>query len=418
MTSSVGRTPLVWTTRGSETTTASTVAEALWPARLGTRPASRTLELAAVATRHNAVPRRANATAVTQDRRRHRRCRNTRPRPANPAADRARTTGRRDSMAATAIHPSRAGTSSRTSIPGRSPASWPGARPVPDEGVPDERASGGGAAISDGDLGPDLRQELVPDTTDLTKLVDGGEPAMSGTPVQNPLREDGAHSGQRVQCGRVGGVEVHQRTRRTTRGALTSRPCSGSLTARCPNDNLPWFGHHDLLAVGENTGEVHLVEVGRRLRPARRVDCVENPGAGRQTDDARTTYLPHDMDQQHAGRRGGGGRRPTGSCRGERRGDGPGDQPAGRAVRCGCDRLGPGCGASPDNPNTENHRDGDQKDQDPEHRKATGSGAYPAQGNRNCQDRRLRRTRTSVAAVVRECLREPCGGRPRQRRPG
>jgi hypothetical protein len=78
---------------------------------------------------------------------------------------------------------------------------------VPDEGVPDEDvldedvldkdvldkdvldelASGGGAAISDGDLGPDLRQELVPDTTDLTELVDGGEPAMSGAPVQNPL---------------------------------------------------------------------------------------------------------------------------------------------------------------------------------------------------------------------------------------
>ena len=68
MVSSVGRTPLVWTTRGSDRTTASTVAVARWAARLGTRPASRTLELAAVATRQSAVPSSVKATAVTQDR--------------------------------------------------------------------------------------------------------------------------------------------------------------------------------------------------------------------------------------------------------------------------------------------------------------------------------------------------------------
>ena len=125
MTSSAGRIPFVWVTRGSDRTTASTVAEARCAASPGTRPASRMLAAAAVATRHRAVPSSAKATALTQDRRRQRRCMRATPRPANPAADTARTTGRRDSMVATQIHPMRAGTRRRASIPGRSATSRP-----------------------------------------------------------------------------------------------------------------------------------------------------------------------------------------------------------------------------------------------------------------------------------------------------
>src|SRR5665811_2479893 len=91
MTSSVGRTPLVMTTRGSVTITASIVAMALWEARPGTRPASRTLEWAAVATRASAVPKSVTAVLVTHDRRRHRWCMTTTPSPAKAAAITVRT---------------------------------------------------------------------------------------------------------------------------------------------------------------------------------------------------------------------------------------------------------------------------------------------------------------------------------------
>ena len=105
------------------------------------------------------------------------------PRPANPAADRAKTTGRKQSIAAAQIHPSRAGTRSRTSIPSPSPTLCaPDGPAVPDDAVPDDRAT-----ISDCDLGPDLGQKLDSDTTDLAQLLDRGEPAVCGAPVQDPL---------------------------------------------------------------------------------------------------------------------------------------------------------------------------------------------------------------------------------------
>jgi len=128
MTSSVGRTPLVWVTRGSDRITASTVAEARPAARLGTRPASRALEWAAVAIRQRAVPKSVTAGRVTQDLRRQPGCMSTTPIPAETAAASARTIGRSDSMAATQIHASRAGTRSRASNPGRSadPVARPG----------------------------------------------------------------------------------------------------------------------------------------------------------------------------------------------------------------------------------------------------------------------------------------------------
>jgi len=122
-----------------------------------------------------------------------RRSMNTMPRPANPAADRAKTTGRKQSIAAAQIHPSRAGTRSRTSIPSPSPTLCAPDGPavpddaVPDDAVPDDAVPDDRATISDCDLGPDLGQKLDSDTTDLAQLLDRGEPAVCGAPVQDPL---------------------------------------------------------------------------------------------------------------------------------------------------------------------------------------------------------------------------------------
>ena len=63
---------------------------------------------------------------------------NTTPRPVNPAATKARTTGRKESIEATQIHPSRAGTRSRTSTPSPSPTLCAADDAVPDDAVPDD----------------------------------------------------------------------------------------------------------------------------------------------------------------------------------------------------------------------------------------------------------------------------------------
>jgi hypothetical protein len=58
---------------------------------------------------------------------------------------------------------------------------------VPDDAVPDDAVPDDRATISDCDLGPDLGQKLDSDTTDLAQLLDRGEPAVCGAPVQDPL---------------------------------------------------------------------------------------------------------------------------------------------------------------------------------------------------------------------------------------
>jgi len=143
-----------------------------------------------------------------------------------------------------------------------------------------------------------------------------------GAPVQDPLCENGTHARQRVQRGCISRVEVDK----TAAGARARRPLTrgtnpGSRGRRQPSrqDALPWFGHHDLLTVGDQTGQVEVVQVSRWSRAARSLDRIEDSRTRRQADDARATHLSHDMDQQHAGR----GRQACSSRGGERHGDRP-----------------------------------------------------------------------------------------------
>ena len=277
------------TTRGSDRITASTVAMARWAARPGTRPASRTLEWAAVATRASAVPKRVTAALVTQDRRRHRWRMSRAPSPANPAAHRTRTNGRSDSMAATQIHASRAGTRSRASIATWSPAGHR-CRAVR---LPSQTVT----------LGPIWARSLSP--MPLTS-------PSSSTEENRPcwVRQS------RIRCARTGptpGSEssaaasaVLRSTRPPTAARAPGRrppaPVPGAR-ARRPATALPWFGHHDLLTVGDQTGQVEMVQVSRGRRAARSLDRIEDPRTRRQADDARTTHLAHDVDQQARWRR-------------------------------------------------------------------------------------------------------------------
>ena len=50
-------------------------------------------------------------------------------------------------------------------------------------------------------LGCSCGEDLLPDPTDLTELVDRGEPAVLGAPVDDPLRQDRADAGQLLELG-------------------------------------------------------------------------------------------------------------------------------------------------------------------------------------------------------------------------
>src|SRR5689334_8572468 len=81
------------------------------------------------------------------------------------------------------------------------------------------------------------------DAVDFAELVDGGEVAVLGAPVEDSLGGDGSDAGQGVQLGQCGGVEVDLARRRGGVGG-GRRDADG-----------------ELFAVGEAAGEVEGAEV-------------------------------------------------------------------------------------------------------------------------------------------------------------
>jgi hypothetical protein len=127
----------------------------------------------------------------------------------------------------------------------------------------------------------------------LLELVDGGEGAVLGPVVEDPLGEDGSDAGEGVQLFESGRVEVD--------GSVGDGRRAGCGRGRRRVDGLGLvrLADDDLFAVGYLAGEVEGGQVDATERAAGQGEYIGYPRADRGTDEARAAYLPrhvHDHD--------------------------------------------------------------------------------------------------------------------------
>ena len=450
--------PVVGTTRGSVVTTASTVTVARSRARLGTSPASRSSVCAPSETRHSGRAERGDGQQPGP------------AQPAPPAADqqqrqgrqrrrqRASTaTGGRDRPSAAPVQATSAGSSSRASMP-RATRARPRRRVRAAAAARRQSVAVGAAASPGGSggrhtrtFGPDLGEQLVADPADLAELVDRGEPAVLGPPVQDPLRQHRAHARQRVE-GRPASAQF-----RSTGTALgPRRPCPATCrrrTARCagadaaPGAHGPPPGRRLTLRgtwiCSPSTTSRARLSCGRSApgaAPPAAVDRVEHPRARRQPHHPGPADRAHDVHDDHrpspgvpahrrpravvraarAVRPPAGARRPAAGA-GEGRRHRPGSSPVGGpgAPRAGArHRLRPWRRPSPAPPApASTPPPAARTSSRPEHRHPARSHRRPAQRHRHGQQPRPRRGRPPVPTVVRPSRRPTSASRPRAGRP-
>ena len=119
---------------------------------------------------------------------------------------------------------------------------------------------------------------------------------MLSAPLEDPLGEHRPHTGQRVQLGKIGGVEVDQRGSAATGGRR-----SASTRARAVGSGEDLHtrrGDVDLLPIDDRAREVDPFEVGRGQRPSGRSDHIDNPGTLRHPHDPWRADLTDNMDDE------------------------------------------------------------------------------------------------------------------------
>jgi hypothetical protein len=129
---------------------------------------------------------------------------------------------------------------------------------------------------------------------DLLELVDGGEGAVLGAVVEDPLGQHWADAWEGVELVEGGCVEVDGRV-----GWGGGRVGCG---ARCGGRGAGWgwLADEDLFAVGDLAGEVEGGEVDAWERAAGEGEYVGDAGAGGRADQAGAAYLAGDVDDDGA----------------------------------------------------------------------------------------------------------------------
>jgi hypothetical protein len=138
-------------------------------------------------------------------------------------------------------------------------------------------------------------------TGNLLELVDGGERAVLCAVVEDALGQDWAYSGEGVQLGEVGCVEVDGGI-----GRGGWRRGGGAWSG----GGAGWGGDadEDLFAIGDWAGEVEGGEVHAGERATGEREYVGDARAGGSSDEAWVADLAGDVYDHHAGGRLAGAR--------------------------------------------------------------------------------------------------------------
>lgn len=146
-------------------------------------------------------------------------------------------------------------------------------------------------------------KHLGPDAVNRVQFLDTLERAMFFSPVHDPLGEDWANFGERVQFSHPCRVEVDFPAGRALHGGLPGGCRASAIAASCTRGARKWLAHPwdmDLLSIFNDKGQIEPVDVGIGCRTARRSDGVINAAPPLQTDDPWPAHGPGNVHHHQA----------------------------------------------------------------------------------------------------------------------